>query len=204
MTTRLYLFRHGTAAPPGVLIGGSDVPLAPEGEDQIRAWTAALSHIRFEKVWSSPLKRAVQSAAILLSYDSSEVEVLPGLREINLGQWEGKTKEWIKKNSTQEWEARGQDIVSIPPPEGESFSDLSARVLPVFIELCEQATQYRNVLIAAHQAVNRVILCHIQGLPLESLLTIPQPTAALNILSIAPDGKPSLEAMYSSAKEFCL
>jgi probable phosphoglycerate mutase len=80
------------------------------------------------------------------------------------------------------WALRGENFLNSRPPLGESFRDLAKRVWPAFEKVKALATG--NVLVVAHQAVNRVILARERNIPLTELLTIPQPTGALNILEV--------------------
>ena len=192
MTSTLYLFRHGQAAPPGILAGQTDFLLSPEGEAQARYWQTELASVPFSAAWSSPLARARQTAATILrnrAFGSPEVTSVPDLREISLGRWEGKDKDWIIRYFPQEWEQRGADMANIPPPGGESFTVLAARVLPAFQSLCREAAHHTASLLVAHQAVNRVILAHLAGLPLTKILAIAQPTAALTLICLSEGGE---------------
>jgi probable phosphoglycerate mutase len=181
----LYLMRHGTAAPEGLLLGQADVPLLPEGVAQAERRSRELSAVTFDLAFCSPLRRSRQTAEIVLSGNAANVSSLteaPDLREISLGRWEGMDKRSILAAFPDAWEARGRDMLNTPAPGGESFADLAARVLPAFAAIRRQ-TAGRTVLLVAHQAVNRVILSHARGLPLAELFTIPQPPAALTLLA---------------------
>jgi probable phosphoglycerate mutase len=95
--TEVILVRHGAsaAAVPGEpfeeLEGQSDPPLAPEGERQARlvAERLAGSGERFAGLFVTPLKRTSQTAAPLAELTGLEPVVVPELREVGLGEWEG-------------------------------------------------------------------------------------------------------------------
>jgi probable phosphoglycerate mutase len=72
------------------------------------------------------------------------------------------------------------DFGGYRPPEGESFRDLQKRVLPVFKEIVSAARG--NVLIVAHAGVNRVVLCHVLGMPINHLFRIAQDYGCLNVI----------------------
>ena len=200
MTSLLYMFRHGTAAPRGFMVGQADLPLLPQGEAEIRRWAESLSDRVFHAAWSSPLLRARQTADILLKNNSAsthEARIVDGLREISLGEWEGKTKHEVMRKYPEIWEARGRDMVHTAPAGGESFQELASRVLPAFTAVCAQAARKGRSLLVGHQAVNRVILAHLAGMPLESLRDIPQPNGALSILEVDASGGARLLGQYS-------
>lgn len=197
MSGLLYLFRHGSAAPPGVLAGRTDYPLSARGEAEAEYWAEALAGVPFSAAWTSPLLRARQTATRILSRQPAPPALVqvPGLTEISLGEWDGKTKDRVRREYPDIWEARGRDPAGVPPPGGESFAMLAARVLPAFTALCAEAASLERSLLVAHQAVNRVILARSMGLPLAALLDIAQPPAALSVLRVDSSG-PRLLAQH--------
>jgi probable phosphoglycerate mutase len=89
------LVRHGAsaAAVPGEpfesLEGRSDPPLAPEGERQAEAVAERLGGESFAGLFVTPLRRTTQTAAPLAARTGLEPVVVPELREVGLGEWEG-------------------------------------------------------------------------------------------------------------------
>jgi probable phosphoglycerate mutase len=89
------LVRHGAsqAAVPGesfeMLEGHDDPPLSPEGEAQAVAVGERLARLRLDAVFVTTLQRTVQTAAPLLERTGAEAIVIPELREVRLGEWEG-------------------------------------------------------------------------------------------------------------------
>jgi 2,3-bisphosphoglycerate-dependent phosphoglycerate mutase len=93
--TEVILVRHGAsaAAVPGepfpLLDGHGDPPLAPEGEAQSLAVAERLAAERLAGLYVTPLRRTAQTAAPLAERTKLEPEVVPDLREVSLGEWEG-------------------------------------------------------------------------------------------------------------------
>ena len=94
--TEIVLVRHGASAaavpdePFDLLDGHADPPLAPEGEEQARAVAERLaSEEGFSRLFVTPLQRTHQTAAPLAELTGLEPEVVPELREVLLGDWEG-------------------------------------------------------------------------------------------------------------------
>ncbi len=93
--TELLVVRHGAsaAAVPGesfeLLEGQADPPLAPEGEAQAAKLAAALAREQLSALFVTPLRRTSQTAAPLVERTGLEPVVVPELREIMLGEWEG-------------------------------------------------------------------------------------------------------------------
>src|SRR3954471_326808 len=94
-STELVLVRHGASAaavrgePFALLDGHADPPLAPEGHEQARAVAERLSHEPIEKLFVTPLRRTAETAAPLAEATGLEPIVVPELREVMLGDWEG-------------------------------------------------------------------------------------------------------------------
>jgi probable phosphoglycerate mutase len=93
--TEVVLVRHGASAaavegePFEALEGQSDPPLAPEGEQQAEAVAERLAGETFGGLFVTPLRRTAQTAAPLAARTGLEPVVVPELREVRLGEWEG-------------------------------------------------------------------------------------------------------------------
>jgi len=194
MKNILYLLRHAHVDSKGTLLGQTDVSLSDKGEKQAQYWQKRLQNTNFQAVWSSPLQRAVETGEIIMKNHISSVpmevipiQTIPAFTEISLGLWDGQSKEWIQKNDSKLWLERGANMECIAPPNGESFADLRNRVIPIFLEICEEAKKHTHSLLIAHQAVNRVILSHILRKPLAEVQFRKQDYACLNILDITDE-----------------
>jgi probable phosphoglycerate mutase len=181
----VYLLRHGDSRPDAVrrYIGRTDHPLNEMGWAQAEGWCRDFSHIQFSHIYCSDLKRSVETARIIDRRTRTPLTILPELGEINLGHWEGMPVSEVRRLFPHEYDRRGADLVGYCPAHGESFADLSARVLPVFEGVVQQSKG--NLLIVSHAGVNRVILCHLLGMPLANLFRLEQGYGCLNILEYA-------------------
>ena len=159
-----------------------DVPLSPKGLRQAAWWKNKLSCLDFEGVYSSDLIRALDTAKSVVNIHEFHIHVIPQLREIDLGDWDGETIENIKTRFPDSWKERGRRIDSFKTPDGESFQDLHDRVIPVFQKIISEMTG--DVLIVGHAGVNRIILCHVLEKPIKELFDIPQEYAALNLIEV--------------------
>lgn len=208
----LLLLRHGQIVQNHDgrrFVGCSEIPLDDTGKAQARAAGVALADLgraglALRHVYSSDLSRSVDTAQICLNSAMEcalsgvagglapcpEALRLPELREICLGDWQGLDKEQVEARFPGQLERRGADLAGCRPPGGESFTDLSARVLPALDRLARSALDdgSRLALVVAHGGVNRAILCAALGLPLSQALRLPQDYACLNILIWRPDG----------------
>ena len=170
----IYLVRHGKPAFEGGAkrcIGWTDPELSGEGRRQMEKLSREFAEKSIERIYTSPLKRCVESANIL-SGGRIPVEVVEDLREIYMGQWENMTFEEIKQKYPAEYEARGRDLAGVPAPGGESFADCERRARRAF-EAIRNASR-GNVIVMAHVGVNRALISGFEGRKLGDLLEIPQ------------------------------
>lgn len=188
-TTLIYLLRHGEVigAETRRFIGHLDVPLSEVGERQCAAQAARLRGVALAAVYSSDLARARRSAQIIGAPHGLTPTVLPALREMAMGRWDGLSAAEIRAREPEafaDWMAR---VGEFPFPEGESVPDLLARAVPAF-EAIAAAHAGRPIAVVAHGGTNRAVLCHAFGLPLGRLLAFGQDYGALTVLEAGPRG----------------
>jgi len=181
-STWVYLIRHGEVegAMDGRFFGHTDVALSGAGRAQVEALSRRLAGERIEAVYASDLRRARESAAPLAFARGLTSVLLPALREMDLGRWEGLT--------LPEMRAREPEVVArwlADPlatfPEGESLDDLRARVIPALDDLVARHAG-RRIAVVAHGGPNRVILGEALGLPVGNLLRLAQDYACWNLI----------------------
>ena len=180
--TTVYLMRHGDIRQDNVkrYIGQADITLNALGRAQAMSWRQELAEIPLRRIYCSDLSRSHETACIIAEGSKASVQPLSKLREINLGAWDGQAIEDVRSLYTGEYEKRGADMVYYRPPAGECFADVAARVIPLFEEIVRSSSG--NLLIVGHAGVNKVILCHILGMPLENLFRLRQDYGCLNVI----------------------
>jgi len=179
----IYLFRHGEVvlADTGRFIGHLDVPLSPRGERQSAAQAARLSTIDVAAVFASDLERARRTGEIIGAPHRLKPTVVPALREMAMGRWEGLTAAEIKQREPERFAEWMSSIGEFPFPDGESIPDLEARAWPVFESLAAAHTG-RAIVVVAHGGTNRTLICRALGLPRGRLLALGQGYGALTVL----------------------
>jgi alpha-ribazole phosphatase len=177
----IFLMRHGHIDTGGErrYIGRTDYPLSPDGKKQAEAWHRLFEDVPLSRVVCSGLRRTRETAEIVAPH--REIETVPGLNEINMGQWENLSLEKVRAEYPREFGARGRNPGTFRLPGGESYADLQKRVLDVFLPFLQSTGGH--ILIVAHAGVNRVILCHLLGIPLDNLFRFAQDFACLNIIT---------------------
>jgi probable phosphoglycerate mutase len=176
MGIQIYLVRHGKIAwkSEKAYIGQLDVPLSPEGVEQSEKLRAHFETIPLDQAYTSPLSRCVNTLDIILGDRPVPRLRIDALKEIDMGEWDGKTFSEIKNSCPEIYEQRGRELDIFAPPAGESFIDLQQRVLPVFAEIIKD-NHSKSILIVAHAGVIRVILATLFGLSIKEVFnwTIP-------------------------------
>jgi len=191
--TTLYLIRHGHT------IGGDDmrykghidVELSEQGVEQIKKLSEELSKnkTRFVALYCSDLKRAKQSAEILANRLNVNVTEIPEFRERSFGKWEGLSLREIISNYPSEFENWKKNPVKFSPPSGESTLEVKDRTLKAINILIEKHLG-ESFAVVSHGGVNRILICHFLGVPLQNIFKIEQNYGCLNIIDIYPDGIP--------------
>ena len=179
----IYLLRHGKIQNSGEqrrYIGQLDVPLDPEGIRQAERLRERLAPVEFQKIFCSDLERSRETARILAGANAGEVVVCPELREIHLGEWEGMSFAEVVRRFPEKFEARGRDIAYYRIAGGESFADCAQRMLPAYQKIVAEKAD--PVAIVGHAGVNRLILCHLLGMPIANLFRIVQDFACVNVI----------------------
>lgn len=163
---KLYLVRHTKVnLPLGICYGQSDVGLADTFVDEKNIIIHKLQGLKFDRIFSSPLKRCVLLAESTLS---NQLEIIydKRLMELNFGDWEGKTWDEIEKTDyAKKW---FEDFTGVPCPGGESYQDLLGRAKNFLDDLKKDKT-LNNPLIICHSGTIRAFYSIINHLePKES------------------------------------
>lgn len=178
------LLRHGesTANRDGVYSGWQDVPLTPLGEEQARAAGRALGPWRFARVLSSDLSRARETARLALVEAGGAdvpIEIHPGLRERDLGHWQGQDRARLKAAHPEGPLLRWRSAA----PGGETLGALAHRVLDTLAALPPAAGP---TLLVAHGGVIRVMLGLLDGVAPGDLWTRSVPNAVPLPVDVPP------------------
>lgn len=192
--TELILLRHGQSQwnLENRFTGWVDVPLSPKGEDEARAAGAKLRGHRIDRLFTSVLVRATETARIAL--EAAGIPEPPTARAAELnermyGDLQGLNKAEAAKQFGDEQIRIWRRSYDVPPPNGESLADTAARVLPYWESTIRpELLAGRNVLIAAHGNSLRALVMHLDGLTREEVLRLEIPTGAPLLYELGPDG----------------
>ena len=182
--TRIILVRHGetTWNIEGRYQGQEDTPLSERGLKQGQLLAEGLRNIPIDLAISSPLKRSYQTCKFCADLHNLPVATDERLLEINHGSWEGVLASDIQKQYPVEfaqWHSEPEKVVM--PGGGESLEDVRKRVRAAFDEYVVKYPD-KTILVAAHDAVNKAIICDILGLGMEHFWQIKQDNTCINVL----------------------
>ena len=136
---------------------------------------------RLSAIYCSDLSRAIRSAGIISDPHGLKAVIVPALRERSFGIWEGMSFAEIKERYPLEFEAWAADPVNHSPMEGETTVGVRDRVVAAMDGIL-RGRDGSNIAVVAHGGVNRIILCHILGIPLENIFRVEQDFGAVNII----------------------
>ena len=188
---KVYIVRHGY--PEGITdrkryLGITDEALSDEGVRQAcRIGSRIASEIGRKpvRIVSSPLIRCSETALIIKDYVMCGfVETDPDLREIDMGDWDGRYFDEIKAEYPDEFEARGKDLWNYRAPGGESFSETGLRFRNVLGRLTKWASKDESIIIVSHAGAIRAGLSLITGTPFDEWMKRKIPYAGCIVLDI--------------------
>ena len=162
---KIYLVRHGQTDynRKNLFQGITDNPLNNTGLEQAKELAEILKDKRFDVIFSSPLKRALMTAEIIREGNRYRPPIVidDRLREIDMGEWEGKHAPTIKEEHKELFREIWKDPFKFNPPGGERFEEMVQRLREFLEDLKKK--DYDSVLIVAHQIVNSALRTLIEG-----------------------------------------
>jgi len=186
MTTRVLLIRHGETAwnATGRWQGHAPVPLNEAGMAQSLALGRYLARngFRIDAIYSSDLKRAMQTAEAVAGALGLPVLTDARLREVDLGDWQGLTREEAEAWDPERYAAFRADWRNVPTPDGESRHDLQRRARAAFDDI-----------VARHPGQTIAVISHggTIGMLLDSLFgPVERPSLANTAVTIVEQTTP--------------
>ena len=181
---RLLLVRHGQTDwnREGRFQGRMDVPLNETGRREARAVASRLAQIRLDRVISSPLSRALETAKAIAEANLSgpQVDVLDPLTEISHGEWEGLLCDQVMELWPKMLKLWREEPTKVRMPNGEDLFDVASRVRMALDRIMEDFKGDQTVCVVSHDAVIKVILCSLTEAPLDSFWRFIVPNASLS------------------------
>lgn len=179
MKTQLYLIRHGQSEgnKTKTFLGHTDLDITELGHIQAENTAEFFKDIKVDVIYSSDLMRAYNTALHTAEKKGLNVIKNRNLREVNAGQWEGKTfaeLETVFKDSYGKWLV---DCGNAVCPGGESVAELQKRIVNEIIRIAEE-NQGKTILIFTHATSLRVFKGYCDACGLDGIKDVPWATNA--------------------------
>jgi alpha-ribazole phosphatase len=160
----LVLCRHAATNPNLAFrfLSTTDEPLGERGVEQCERLREALRAFTFAECLVSPMQRCLQTRELVAPDVPFAIE--PALREVNFGQWEGKTLDELEAQSPHVVVQRRNDPLRFRPPGGETIEEAGARMRP----LAERLRRSRDILVIGHRVTLGTLERLLRDLPLDS------------------------------------
>ncbi len=160
----IILARHGeTEWNVGeVFRGRADIDLNETGRKQDGLLGEYLTDTKIEAIYSSPLKRALNTAGSIAQRHSLGAKIAPGLNDLDFGEWEGLSVGEVRGGYPDLFALWANHPEEVRLPGGETLNDVSRRAVEVVNEAV--ATYAGVVVLVTHRVVIKVLVCALLGL----------------------------------------
>jgi broad specificity phosphatase PhoE len=182
--TRIILVRHGQTEWNRVerFRGHADVPLNGTGLAQAEAAAQRIARQwQPAAIYSSPLSRAMKTAEAIGTCCHLPVNSVPGLIDIDYGEWQGLTPKQVGARWQTALDAWYHQPDQALIPGGESLAHLRDRGMEVISELAARHSD-QTIVIVGHTVINRVLLLGMLGLGNERFWNLRQEPCAINVI----------------------
>lgn len=178
MMAKLVLIRHGESIwnLENRFTGWVDVDLTEKGKEEAKSAGAKIKSIKFDKAYTSVLKRAIDTLSLALeSAGQTELPVVKdqAINERHYGDLQGKNKAETAKIYGEAQVHVWRRSYDVPPPNGESLKDTAARTLPYFKNvILPDVLAGKNIVVSAHGNSLRAIVMELDHLTKEEVLDL--------------------------------
>ena len=179
MIEQLILVRHGETVQnvAGVAQGWNDSALSERGERQVAGLAGRLAAEGVDRLYSSPLGRAMATASAIAAATGREIVTVDGFREMNYGRWEGRSFLEVRRDDAEAYHRWIEDPAAACPG-GESHEDVRRRIEAAVAELDPSS---KRVVLVMHGTAIRIAATVLLGLPLSLSRQFAQDNAAMNV-----------------------
>jgi alpha-ribazole phosphatase len=184
MTVRLVLVRHGEPedVARGRCYGKLDIGLSERGREQVRQTARWLEKIPFTAMYTSPRRRARESAAIIATQKRlADVRVEDRICEIDFGEFEGMTYDEVAEDYPEKYLAWMNGPTEVIFPGGESFEQMRERVTCAAAQILGSHTG-QTIVLVTHGGVNRIILAEALRMESRDIFRLDQAYAAVSMI----------------------
>jgi broad specificity phosphatase PhoE len=179
----IFLLRHGETAwnEERRVMGRLEIPLNRKGIAQAKRIARLLPNLEVHAIYSSPLKRALDTALILVEHKNIPVKIEPKLTEVAFGRWEGYRYDDLIEDEVYRRFMRSPLKSAVPG--GETIVGVQKRGLKALQRATREVPKGR-ILLASHGDVIRAILCHYLRLPLQEFRRLRIDNGSLSVIEL--------------------
>ncbi|MFP5365445.1 MAG: MSMEG_4193 family putative phosphomutase [Actinomycetes bacterium] len=196
--TLLLLVRHGQTPTTGKVLPGraAGLHLSEQGQSQAREVAERLAGLAVDAVYSSPLERALETAAPVAARTGIGVKEDPGLLECDFGEWTGAALADL--SGLPQWRTVQHTPSSFRFPGGESFTQMQARMVDALDEL-RAAHPGAVVVCFSHADPIKAAVAHALGTHLDLFQRIVISPASVSAISYADGQAPAVLTVNSTS-----
>jgi len=163
-------------------IGKKDIPLSVNGRKEAKILGEYLTNKNISSVYSSPLKRAKETASIITDV---KIHIRKNIAELDMGIWDGLSFDEIKLRYSKDYEERGNDFENYIVEGGESISNCRKRAMEELYKTIGKSEG--NVLIVTHAGVIRSIISAISKISIKETFEYKIGYGSITLLTINND-----------------
>jgi broad specificity phosphatase PhoE len=181
--TTIILARHGETEwnAEEIFRGRVDVELNETGIREAELLAEHLSYMTIAAVYSSPLKRALQTAEMIARHHDVKVEVSPQLIDLDYGEWQGLSHETVRDRYGQLYHEWLNSPQLVKMPAGESLGDVKNRAISLVEDITAKAED--TVVLVSHRVVHKVLICALLALDSAHFWNIRIDTAGISVFA---------------------
>ena len=175
----IILVRHGETEwnVTNIFRGRIDIELNQTGMKQAELLAEYLSDTKVDAIYSSPLKRALQTAEVIARYHRLNVEIVPPLIDFDFGRWQGLSRREVKDKYKELYAEWLENPHQVQIPDGEKLDDVRKRAFGVVESII--AKHEGTAILVSHRVVNKVLICALLGLDDSHFWNIAQDTCGI-------------------------
>jgi broad specificity phosphatase PhoE len=184
--TTLFLIRHGENdfLKKNILPGRlPDIHLNERGREQASELARTLDRVPFKAIYSSPLERAVETAAPLAQTCKKKVRLVPDLLDTDVGEWVGRS--WKMLGRRKDWKVVQEAPSQFRFPGGESFVEAQTRVAAALGKIAKAHKDNELAAVIFHADPIKLAVAYFLGLPLDNFQRLSVGTGSVTILNIS-------------------
>ncbi len=185
----MFLVRHAESTWNRLrrIQGQRDPQLSEYGKKEAKLLRKRFKGLDFDAAYSSPLRRAYETARIIVG-KRFDIKVEDGLKEICLGDWEGKTLSRIRREYREMFDRWAVRPTRIKIPNGEDFNAFTRRVVST-LGAIERRHPTGNILVVCHGGVISTYVTTVLNLPVDDVWCLTVKNGSLTIIDVGLENR---------------